>query len=338
MSRGIVLTAPQPCPDRGVLAFHMRLRLAFLPLLALGAVLATLTLAGPAASVAQAKPFIGLADHNIGTLQDPRYQKAKLKYLRITVSYDVVRKGGKRLDAQDAFLAGAQRQKRDVLVSFYRTASCSPKCAARRLPSVSGFRSDFRKFRKRYPWIKKFSTWNEENFPKAQPTGRNPKRTGQFYLMLRKECRGGKCSVLTGDFRANGSKFDKQWFKTFRKTIGGGSHSWGLINYPDINKFQTKYTRQFLKDTKRGNVYITEAGAFNFFTPFYKASLSRQNKAMKYLMTKSWKPSSRIKAMYVYNWRAAKKNKTFDSSLLNSNGTERPAYKTFFKYLKGFRH
>ena len=40
------------------------------------------------------------------------------------------------------------------------------------------------------------------NFKIAQPTGGNPKRAGQFYKMLRKECRGGKCSVLTGDFRA----------------------------------------------------------------------------------------------------------------------------------------
>jgi hypothetical protein len=316
----------------------MRLRIAFLPVLALAAVLSTLAVAGPAASVAQAKPVVGLADQNYATLLDPRYNAAKLKYLRVTISYDQIRRGGQRLANQDAFLNTAHAQGKDVLVSFYRTASCSPGCAARRLPSVSEFRSDFRAFRKRYPWIKKFSTWNEENFPKAQPTGRNAKRTGQFYLMLRKECRGGKCSVLTGDFRANGSKFDKKWFATFRKTIGGGSHSWGLITYPDINKLQTKYTKQFLKDTKRGNVYVTEAGAFNIFTPFYRANLSRQNKVMKYLMTKSWKASSRIKSMYVYSWQATKTNKTFDAALINANGTPRPAYSTFLKYLKGFRH
>ena len=315
----------------------MRLKLAFLPLLALAAVCATLTLAGPAASEAEAKPLIGLADQSVSTLQDERFQLAGLRYLRTTVSYDVVRKGGARLRAQDAFFRGAREQGRDVLVSFYRTASCSPKCAARRLPSVKGFRSDFRRFRKRYPWIKKFSTWNEMNFPKAQPTGRNAKRTGQFYKMLRKECRG-KCSVLTGDFRANGSKFDKKWFKTFRKAIGGGKHSWGLINYPDINKRQTKYTRRFLKDTKRGDVYITEAGAFNIFAPFYKRSLSRQNRVMKYLMTKGWASSSRVKVMYVYHWRAAKKNNTFDAGFLNANGTERPAYRTFLRYLDKFRH
>lgn len=315
----------------------MRLRLPFLLFLGVAAVCAAFTVAGPAAPVAQAKPIIGLADQSISSLQDPRAQMANIGYRRVAVSYDVVRRGGKRLQAQDAFFQGTREQGRDVLVSFYRTASCKPKCAARRLPSVKEFRSDFRRFRKRYPWIKKFSTWNEQNFPKAQPTGRNPKRAGQFYKMLRKECRG-KCSVLTGDFRANGSKFDKKWFKTFRKTIGGGKHSWGLINYPDINKFQTKYTRQFLKDTKRGNVYITEAGAFNIFTPFYRPSLARQNRAMKYLMTKSWKPSSRIKAIYVYHWRAAKNNRTFDSALLNANGTERPAYRTFLRYLENFEH
>jgi hypothetical protein len=316
----------------------MRLRIAFLPVLALAAVLSTLAVAGPAASVAQAKPLIGLADQNLATLQDSRYTAAKLKYLRVTISYDQIRRGGKRLASQDAFLQTAHAQGKDVLVSFYRTAACSPKCAAKRLPTVSEFRSDFRAFRKRYPWIRKFSTFNEENFPKAQPTGRNPKRAGQFYLMLRKECSGGRCSVLTGDFRANGSAFDRKWFKTFRKTIGGGNHSWGLITYPDINKFQVKYSKQFLKDTKRGNVYVTEAGAFNIFTPFYRANLSRQNKVMKYLMTTSWKASSRIKAMYVYSWRADKTNKTFDSAMINSNGTARPAYSTFLKYLKGFRH
>ena len=93
-----------------------------------------------------------------------------------------------------------------------------------------------------------------------------------------------------------------------------------------------------MKDTKRGSVQVTEAGAFNIFRPFYKPSLTRQNKAMKYLMTKSWKASSRIKSMYVYSWRADKTNNNFDSAIISSSGTPRPAYKTFAKYLKGFRH
>jgi hypothetical protein len=310
----------------------MKTRTLLTLILALAAVVPVLGLAGPTASVAQAKPVIGLADQDLATLSDPRFQQSGIKRLRIAVSYDQVRKGGKLLARQDAFFSQARAQGINVLVSFYRTSSCSPRCAARRLPTVKGFRSDFRRFRQRYPWIKSFSTWNEQNYPLAQPTGRNPKRAGQFYLMLRKECRG-KCSVLTGDFRANGSKFDARWLKTFRKTIGGGSHKWGLIAYPDVNKYQTKYTRKFLRDTKRGSVYVTEVGALNVFGRFYKPSLTRQNKAMKYTMTSYRRVSRRIKAMYLYQWRAGGTKDPFDSALISTTGVPRPAYYTFFKYL-----
>lgn len=312
----------------------MRLRLTLLTVsIALATVAATLFVAGPAASTAQAQPAFGLADQSLETLSDPRFQKSGLKRLRIAVSYDVVRRGGARLKRQDAYFQQARAAKKDVIVSFYRTSSCSARCASRRLPSVAGFRSDFRKFRKRYPQIKKFSTWNEMNYPLAQPTGRNPKRTGQFYKMLRKECRGRKCSVLTGDFRANGSAFDAKWLKTFLKEIGKGPHQWGLIAYPDVNKFQTKYTKKFLKATKRGNVYVTEVGAINVFGRFYHRNLKRQNKAMKYTMTTFPKVSRRIKAMYIYNWREARGGEPFDSALIDMKGKRRPAYFTFFKYL-----
>ena len=231
----------------------------------------------------------------------------------------------------------AKEQNLDVIVSFYRTSAIkNPKRAARLLPTVAQFRKDFRAFRKRYPQIKRFSTWNEINFKIAQPTGGNPKRAGQFYKMLRKECRGGKCSVLTGDFRPDGSQADVRWQRVFLKEIGRGPHQWGLIPYLDANRFQTKFTRQFLKDTKRGNVYVTEIGAINVF-PFgrFFANLGRQNRAMKYTMVNFPRVSSRIKEMYIYNWRqpgGAPKN-AFDSSLIDKKGKPRPAYNTFFKYL-----
>ncbi len=215
-----------------------------------------------------------------------------------------------------------------MIVSFYRTSALKdPKRAARLLPTVAQFRKDFRAFRKRYPQIKKFSTWNEINFKIAQPTGGNPKRAGQFYKMLRKECRGGKCSVLTGDFRPDGSKADVRWQKTFLKEIGRGPHQWGLIPYLDTNRFQTKFTKRFLKDTKRGNVYVTEVGPINVF-PFgrFFANLGRQNRAMKYTMVNFPRVSSRIKAMYIYHWRqpaGAPKN-AFDSALIDQKGKPRP--------------
>ena len=169
-------------------------------------VLATMGLA----SAAQAKPFTGVADQSVNTLNDPRFKKSGIKRYRIAVSYDQIRKGlaGKPgsyarqlLNRQDEFFRLAKQQRLDVMVSFYRTSMLSPKRAAASLPSVSQFRKDFRDFRKRYPQIKKFSTWNEINFKIAQPTGRNPKRAGQFYKMLRKECRWRRRQVLRPDRR-----------------------------------------------------------------------------------------------------------------------------------------
>ena len=298
------------------------------------------------ASAAQAKPFTGIADQSVNTLNDPRFQKSGIKRFRIAVSYDQIRKGlagsqnsyaRQLLNRQDEFFRLAKQQRLDVMVSFYRTSMLSPKRAAAQLPSVSQFRKDFRAFRKRYPQIKKFSNWNEMNFKIAQPTGRNPKRAGQFYKMLRKECRGRKCSVLTGDFRPDGSKHDVRWLKAFMKEIGKGPHQWGLIPYMDTNKFSTKLTKKWLKDTKRGNVYVTENGPINVF-PFggFRKNLSRQNKAMSYSLSKFPRVSKRIKGQYVYSWQqpAGAPSNAFDSALIDNKDKPRPAYFTLFKYLK----
>ena len=185
-------------------------------------------------------------------------------------------------------------------MSFYRSDR-----GKRRIPSVASFRSHFRRFRLRYPWVKLFSTWNEANFADAQPTGRYPKRTAQFYRTLRKECAVGRCTVLAADFRSDGSKKSAKWLKTFKRHMGGGTHRWGLVSHPDITRRSTKQTRWFLKNT-RGPVWATEAGAVNFFGRGVKPSISRQTKSMRFLMGKYPRVSRRLQRMYIYHWRAGK--------------------------------
>ncbi len=55
---------------------------------------------------------------------------------------------------------------------------------------------------------------------------------------------------------------------------------------------------------------------------------------MKYTMTKFPRVSRRIKAMYIYHWSEASTSEAFDSGLIDKFGKPRPAYFTFFKYLK----
>lgn len=278
-------------------------------------------------SMGASSPLIGMADNTPEMLGDPTFWGSGIKRVRKTVPYDDVARGGIRRRALDEWFANARSQDIEPLVSFYRTYSCSAKCAIKRLPTVSQYRAHVRKFRKRYPWVRHFSTWNEINFEKAQPTGRDPKRAAQFYKVLRSECRG--CTVLTGDFRSDGRPQSSAWLKTFKRHIGGGSHRWGLVSHTDINRLTTKDTRWFLKRT-RGPVWGTEVGAINFFRGVFNPSINRQTRAMRFLVGKWPRTSRRIQRVYVYHWRAARGNRLWDSALFNANGGRRPAASVFF--------
>ena len=61
-----------------------------------------------------------------------------------------------------------------------------------------------------------FSTWNEPNF-RSQPTSRDPARTAAFYRILRDECSGGRCTVVTCDFRPDGTAQSARWLETFKR-------------------------------------------------------------------------------------------------------------------------
>jgi hypothetical protein len=272
-------------------------------------------------------PLIGLADNRPETLIDKRFQKSGIKRVRVLVPYDDIARGGKRVRYLDAWFETARGYGIEPLVAFYR--SSRNKHA---LPSVATFRRNFRLFRKRYPWVRYYSTWDEANFPAAQPTGNAPLRTALFYRTLRRECSKGRCSVISVGFRADGSRHSAWWLREFKRHMGRGPHTWGLVSHPDVNRFQSSYTRDFLRHT-RGNVWIVEVGAINFFGRGIKPSISRQTKAMRYLMGRYPRVSRRFKRMYVYHWRAARGDRLWDSGLLSVSGKRRPAYRIFFHAL-----
>ena len=270
-------------------------------------------------------PLIGLSDNRPETMIDRRFAKSGIKRIRVLVPFDDVTRGGSRRRAQDQWFITARMRGIEPMVSFYRSYRSRSL-----LPSPAQYRYHFRRFRARYPWVRHFSTWNEANFPAAQPTGHNPRRTAQFYKLARRECSGGRCTVLTADFRADGSAHSARWLRTFKRHIGRGPHKWGLVSHPDVNRFSTARTRWFLRQT-RGPVWVTEIGAVNFFGRGFPPSIGRQTRAMRYMMTRYPRVSRRIDRMYVYHWRAARGNRLWDSGLLSTGGKRRPAYFIFFR-------
>lgn len=277
---------------------------------------------------AQARPTIAFSDNDARTLLDKRFQATGIKQVRRNVPYDEVTRGGRKLELLDQWFAIARQQGIEPLVSFYRSSK-----GKKRLPTVAGYRKYFRAFRARYPWVKYYSTFNEANFPDAQPTGNFPKRTALFYRAARADCRRPPtCTVLTNDFRADGSKHSLRWLKIFKRHMGRGPHIWGLVSHPDVNRSSFKRTKQFLRMT-RGNVWAVEVGAVNYFGKL-RPSIKRQTKAMRFLMTRYPRVSRRLKRMYVYHWRAGKRSGVWDSGLLSYSGKRRPAYFVFFKGLR----
>jgi hypothetical protein len=272
-------------------------------------------------------PLVGLSDNRSETILDRRFRHSGIKRIRVLVPFDDVARGGSRRSVQDAWFSTARANGIEPLVSFERSYR-----SKRLLPTTGQFRYHFRRFRERYPWVRLFSTWSEANFPAAQPTGHAPRRTAQFYRIARQECSGGRCTVLAADFRADGSRHAARWLRTFNRYVGRGPHIWGLVSHPDVNRFSTRRTREFLRAT-RGDVWATEIGAVNFFGRGFRPNIRRQTRAMRYMMYRYPTVSRRLKRMYVYHWRAARGNRLWDSALLSVGGKRRPAYYIFFRSL-----
>lgn len=272
-------------------------------------------------------PAIGLADNRPETIVDPRFKESGIKRMRVVVPYDDIERRGTRLRYLDAWFNTAKANGIEPLVSFYRSYR-----GEHLLPSVDVYRRNFRLFRGRYPWVRYFSTWDEANFPDAQPTGHHPRRTAQFYRAARDECSRGRCTVITACFRAEGSVRSARWLREFKRGIGRGPHIWGLVAHPDVNRLTRRYTSEFLRATS-GPVWVTEVGAVNFFGRGLPPSIKRQTRVMRYLIYEYPRVSPRIRRLYVYHWRAAPGNALWDSALLSINGRPRPAYRIFFEAL-----
>lgn len=269
-------------------------------------------------------PLVGLADNTPEALRDRRFGSTGIKQVRVAVPYDDVARGGRYRATQDEWFAAARKAGVQPLVSFYRSSR-----GTRILPSEAEFRRHVGLFRQRYPWVRLFSTWNEANF-RAQPTSRDPARTARFYRILRDECSGGRCTVVTCDFRPDGTAMSARWLETFKRGIGPGRHIWGLAPYVDVNRRSTKLTLDFLARTS-GPVWATEVGALNFFGKGVRPDVRRQDRVMAFLLGDYVRVSPRLQRIYVYHWRAAAGNQLFDSALLDVAGRPRPAYYRFLR-------
>jgi hypothetical protein len=245
----------------------------------------------------------------------------------------------------DQWLAAARAARVHPLVSFnFRQGCFNPvtskiSTAARcKAPSSSSYKSAFKAFRKRYPFVKEYSPWNEANHY-SQPVATNPKLAASYYNVVRSACRG--CRIVALDVldqhTVRRSKYCRKgclsavdYYKRWRRYAKRPS-IYGLHNYTGTNRYRSGTTNAFARAT-RGQVWLTETGGIVRLGNSFPYSQSRAAKALKY-MFKLAKSNRRIKRLYIYQWTGATRGARFDAGLINPNNTPRPGYTVVKKAL-----
>jgi hypothetical protein len=267
---------------------------------------------------------IGMSDQKVGMWQDPRFAQLGIKQVRILMSYDSVLTGN--FSRYDAWMQAAHARGADVLLTINQSGR-----HPLRLPTPARYRRVVRTLRKRYPWVKTMSAWNEANH-KTQPLYRKPRRAAQYFNIMRKECRG--CRIVAADVLD--SKNMVPWLAKFKR-YAKHPRIWGLHSYSDANHFKplrATSTRLLLRVVK-GDVWLTEAGGIVRFGSRYrggKRGERRAAKAVKRTFSVA-RMSKRIKRVYLYHWDADRKFLTWDSAFVTAKGRARPALDVLRKEL-----
>jgi hypothetical protein len=296
------------------------------------AALAALAMCAPAS----ANYRVGLSEQDARVFSQPAWQSLGLKRVRYIVPWDYAKEPSQAAEV-NGFLAAARAANQDVLLMFTarrgcwngRTYSKSKACKA---PSKSAYKKAVSDFRRSHSWIKTYAPWNEANHV-SQPIAKSPKKAAEYYSVMRSVC-GSKCKVMAADVLDQSTV--KKWLTDFIRYSKNKGRIWGLHNYKDVNRRQSKGLTTVLK-TVPGEVWLTETGGITTFAPDFPTSDSRAAASTKYMFTladrfdskkKGYK--SKLTRLYVYRWFGEEGN--WDSGLVDPDGTPRPALEQFQKY------
>lgn len=293
--------------------------------------------AAPAAARAkpkhrQAPVLIGIGDQKVNMFTDLRFRALRIRYVRYAIAWDTLDVPAFRREL-DAWLAAAKRANVRPLITFGHSRR---KNHHRVLPSVKGFGSMFARFRKRYPWVKDFATWNEANYC-GEPTCHKPALVASYWRQARLRCRSA-CHVLAAellDFPNMAS-----WAKAFRRATRMEPKYWGLHNYRDVNRLTTANTRSLLRAT-HGQLWFTETGGIvrrrNKSTVKLPESAPHAATATRWLFDRIVPLSRRITRVYLYEWNATSPKDTWDTALIDSHGRIRPAFRVLQRVVAALR-
>ncbi len=307
-------------PFRPVVSLRL---LAALIVLTAGAALAP----APASAVRYvpmpAKLSVGIADQKADMFTDPLFEELRIRKVRRVVPWDAMQIDYERAEV-DAWVKAARDAGARPLITFGH----SRREGKRRVrPSPTRFQTEFRKFRRRYPDVKEFATWNEPNLC-GEPLCHRPDLAARYFDAIVREC--PKCTILAAEVLDDPSM--AKWVTAFIKKAKHKARIWGIHNYLDANRGRTTGTRRLLQLVK-GDIWFTETGGIVKRRTTNNNGGFPETEAHAALATRRifdrLVPLSRkrIKRVYLYHWNPGGPLDSWDSALLGLDGEPRTSYR-----------
>jgi hypothetical protein len=322
-----------------------------IPTTLLAALLAALVLAvaptalaggSPPKAHASASYLTGIGDQQTEMFSNRLWQQLHTKIARYIAPYDAAVRPYSLMLAQ-RWIAAAEAQHQRVLVAFYHS-----EYTPTRMPSVSVYTRDVKKFIALFGRVRDYQAWNETNrgtivesvkgkrhIGLVSPT---PTQSAQYYKALRSVCKGCTITgldILDGQSIAPSLSYIAQFKHALAHLKVPMPQLWGLHNYSDTNRFSSARTRAVLAAVP-GQVWLTETGGivkFGGAFPNVKGSgLRRASRALSYMFHLA-ASNSRIKRLYIFQWSGARGAVRFDAGLTDPHFNPRPGYVTVCRQL-----
>lgn len=289
--------------------------------MALVACVAAIGLVSTACATAASFRF-GLSDYEAATFSDPRVTELGVHLARDVVPWNAV------YDKRDLALVTAwldavkHAYHITPFITFQHADNFGPA------PSPAQYLKAFLRFRKLFPWVKEFSPMDEATHA-TQPTEHHPKLAAEYYNELASHCPG--CEIAAPDILDSDGNVEA-WMETFLQTARPRPTIWPFNPYASVATDNPAPIEQFLAATK-GQVWFSEVGGVVWWR--FKGHLIQHSEAYAAKVAQTTfrfaRLSPRITRIYYYHWRSPgnphhlPKRVTWDSGLIRSNGTPRPA-------------
>jgi hypothetical protein len=291
---------------------------------------------------ASASFLTGIGDQQTEMFTNPLWLQLHTKIARYIAPYDTaVRPYSLQLARE--WIGEAEADHQQVLVAFYHSEYTPTK-----MPSVTVYQRDIKKFLALFPKVKQYQAWNEANRGTVVEIVKGKRHIGlvspsasqsaQYYKALRAVCRGCTLTgldILDGPSVSPSLRYIAEYKHEVARLKLPMPKLWGLHNYSDTNRFQTTRTRAILAAVP-GQVWLTETGGivqFGSTFPNKKGSgLTRASKALAF-MFKIASSNSRIKRLYIFQWSGATGAARFDAGLMDPKYNPRPGYVIVCKQL-----